>query len=257
MNDCGTRFRVTKSNGRIALGRCFVFLICWLLPLFIISVCPAAPAIPRQATEYQIKAAYIYNFLLFVQWPEPNIPPTETRLPKPSPPDRRQTITIGIIGKDPFGDAFKDVEGKLIKHKKKKLVIKRYSPYQKNITFDHCQVLFISSSERRNLGTILTRVKGKPILTIAETPGFLELGGMFRLLEKRRKIRWEINQTPVKLAKLKLNAQLLRNAVRVVQIPKLPVKRKSESSGNAKKIPEKKFTRRTVAEKGWLNDYAG
>ena len=248
MNDCRTLFRVTKSNGRIALGWCFVFLICWLIPTFIISVCPAAPAIPRQATEYQIKAAYIYNFLLFVQWPEPNIPPTEARPQKPSSPDRRQTITIGIIGKDPFGNAFKDVEGKLIRYKKKKLIIKRYGHYQKNLNFDHCQVLFICSSERKNLRTILTQVKGKPILTIAETPGFLELGGMFRLLEKRKKIHWEINQTPVKLAKLKLNSQLLRNAVRVVQIPKLPVKRKPKSSSDAKKIPEKNFTRRTVAE---------
>ena len=219
------------------------------MPTFIISVCPAAPIIPRQATEYQIKAAYIYNFLLFVQWPEPNIPPIEARPPKTSPPDRGQTITIVIIGKDPFGDAFKDVEGKLIRYKKKKLIIKRYDHYQKNITFDHCQVLFISSSERKDLRTILTQVKGKPILTIAETPGFLEHGGMFRLLEKRKKIRWEINQTPVKLAKLKLNSQLLRNAVRVVQIPKLPVKRKPNSSNDAKTPPEKKFTRRTVTEK--------
>ncbi len=248
MNDYGTLFRVTKSNGGIALGRCFVLLICWLMPAFIISVCHAAPAIPRQATEYQIKAAYIYNFLLFVQWPEPNIPPTEARPPKPSPPDRLQTITITIIGKDLFGDAFKDVEGKLIRYKKKRLIIKRYSRYQKNIPLDRCQVLFICSSERKNLRTILTRVKGKPILTIAETPGFLEIGGMFRLLEKRKKIHWEINQTPVKLAKLKLNSQLLRNAVRVVQIPKLPVKRKPNSSNNAKKPPEKKFTLRTVTE---------
>ncbi len=215
-----------KFNGKLA-GCCLILLLVIAMP---VSICGAATPKVRQATEYDIKAAYLYNFVLFVQWPESNIPPSTAADDK--------TFTIGIIGKDPFGNSFKDVEGKLLRYKKKKLVIKRYGPYRKTLGLGKCQVIFISSSEKQNLRTILARLKGKPVLTIAETPNFLKAGGMIRFVEKQKKIRWEINQTPVKKADLKFNSQLLRNAVRVVQIPKLP-QRKNPDTPTNKSLKEK------------------
>ena len=236
-------FELIKINARSA-GRCSLLLLLMSLMFcaFLTSPCNAAQPKVKQATEYEIKAAYIYNFVLFVQWPEPNTPP--------QPADKSETFTIGIIGKDPFGNSFKDVEGKLVRYKKKKLLIKRYGDYGKNIDFKNCQILFISSSEKENLKTILAQVKGKPILTIAESSDFLNLGGMVRFVEKQKKIRWEINQTPVKRANLKFNSQLLRNAVRVVQIPKLPQRNNPNSSVDEENSSDTKTNDEPLAEKG-------
>lgn len=163
-----------------------------------------------QAPAYQIKAAYLYNFILFTVWPEPE----NNNSPSPN-----NTITIGIIGKDPFGKSFAQKEGKPIKSMKKKLVIKRFGPYRSGTDFKKCQILFISSSEKNNFKKILSEVKGTPVLTVADVKGFLDAGGMINLVTVGEKIRWEINQTSVKTSELQLSSQLFRSAARVVENP--------------------------------------
>ena len=177
----------------------------------------------RRAAEYQIKAVYLYNFILFVDWPNEQASKNDTADTKSSnrqSQDSNDTITIGIIGKDLFGDAFEKIEGKLIKAKNKRLIIKRFGQYRKELNLKQCQLLFISPSERKNREKILKQLDGSPTLTVADRKGFLEAGGMINLVRVRKKIRWEINQTPVKKAEIRLSSQLLRNAVRVVEIPK-------------------------------------
>jgi hypothetical protein len=188
----------------------------------------------RQASEYEIKAVYLYNFLLFVEWPEPKALEEENGgSDKESNSSDKEsnsedgTIRIGILGRDPFGNAFDKVEGKLVKSRKKKLVIERFGPYTKKTKLGECQLLFICSSEKAKFDRIIKDIKGKPILTIADSSEFLEAGGMIKMVMVGKKIRWEINETPVAEAHLRLNAQLLRNAVRVVQIPKMPDKEDS------------------------------
>ncbi|MHC4221123.1 MAG: YfiR family protein [Planctomycetota bacterium] len=177
----------------------------------------------RRAAEYELKAVYLYNFILFVEWPDEQASKDDTANTKSSnqqSQDSNDTITIGIIGKDPFGDAFAKIEGKLVKAKNKRLIIKRFGRYRKELNLKQCQLLFISPSERKNREKILKQVDGYPTLTVADRKGFLEAGGMVNLVRVRKKIRWEINQTPVKKAEIRLSSQLLRNAVRVVEIPK-------------------------------------
>lgn len=180
----------------------------------------------RQAKEYEIKAVYLYNFLLFVDWPESK---GNSQGNKNKPP---KTITIGIIGTDPFGDNFKKVEGKLIKSKNKRLEIKRFGRFRKQRSLGKCDLLFICSSEMKNIDEILAVVKGNAILTVGETSGFLEKGGIINLLEAGSKIRWEINRTPAKRCGLKIRAQLLRNAVRVVEIPKMNTTKANTGDSN-------------------------
>jgi hypothetical protein len=194
-------------------------LITFLLLMFAAALCfsgneiclYAAEHSLEQATEYEIKAVYLYNFLFFTQWPENK---------NDSGSDNEEFITIGIIGKDPFTDSFEKVEGKIIKAKKKRLRIRRFGTYRNNLDITKCDLLFICQSEKNNVERILQKTKAAPILTVSELPRALESGVMINLLEIKRKIRWEINQTPVKKAGLRLSSQLLRNAVRVVEIPK-------------------------------------
>lgn len=177
----------------------------------------------KKPTEYEIKAVYLYNFILFVKWPDEQSSktnPANTKSSNSETGSSENTITIGILGKDPFGDAFAKVEGKIIKAKNKRLIIKRFGRYRKKLDLRGCQLLFISSSEKNNRKKILKEVDRYPTLTVADREGFLEAGGMVNLVKVGKKIRWEINQTPVKKAKIRLSSQLLRNAVRVVEIPK-------------------------------------
>ncbi|MHC4074831.1 MAG: YfiR family protein [Planctomycetota bacterium] len=195
---------------------------CWA------SVTYASDTGKRQATEYEIKAVYLYNFLLFVHWPDEQSSSTGAGSSRGSAAevksadgrsDSEQVLTIGIVGDDPFGDAFAQVEGKLIKSKQKTLIIKRFGRYRKELDLYQCQLLFISPSERDNYKTILESLNGCAMLTVADNKGFLECGGMINLVKIEKKIRWEINQRPVRKAGLRLSSQLLRNAVRVVEIP--------------------------------------
>lgn len=174
-----------------------------------------ASADEREASEYEVKAAYLYKLLLFIEWPEIEGIPSLA-------PGAPGTITIGIVGKDVFGAHFAKVEGKFIKTKNKKLVVKRFGSFHGGLDVTACQLLFIASSEEKNLAKILSRVNGKPLLTVSEMSGFLEMGGMVNLTKEKGRIRFEINRTPASVSGLRPSSHLLRNASRVVEIPKLP-----------------------------------
>ncbi len=136
------------------------------------------------------------------------------------------------MGEDPFGESFKEVEGKLIKSKKKRLVIKRFGRFKSRLDLTECDLLFVCASEKKVLHKILAKVRGKPILTVGDTAGFLEAGMMINLVKVGNKIRWEINRGPAKQGGLKISSQLLRNALRVVEAPKAD--KKSDQEGGVK-----------------------
>jgi hypothetical protein len=185
----------------------------FILSIGLVVLFNLTPLCHAKATEqeYAVKGAYLYNFLLFANWPEEK---------------QTDTIMIGIIGKDPFGNFFSDVEGKPIKSKKTKLVIHRFGPYTKAINLEKCQLLFISSTEKGRVRDILASVQGLPVLTVGDFEGFLTAGGMINLIRFRKTVekitvRWEINRTPVVRSGLKLSAQLFQSAVKVVEVPPL------------------------------------
>ena len=190
--------------------------LCILLSILIIlNISPKSPAAvvygatsqQQQASEYQIKAVYLYNFILFIEWPKPAEDAKE-----------KKEFVLGIIGRDPFGKSFKEVENRIIKPKGKKLVIKRLGTYYENIDFQKYDMLFICRSEQQNVKKILSKLKNRPVLTTADMEGFLEKKGMINLVKSGKHIKWEINQKPAKSVGLRISSQLLRTAVRVVNI---------------------------------------
>jgi hypothetical protein len=174
----------------------------------------SALAASKKASEYEIKAGYLYNFLLFASWPDSD---------KNNDDDNGEVgeLCIGIVGNDPFGNGFSEIEGKVIKSLNKKLVIKRHGTYKEGLGLERCKLLFVCSSEKGSLLEIIKELKGSRTLTIADVDGFLKYGGMINLVKVKKKIRWEINRTPVKKANIRLSSQLLRSAVKIVEIPKL------------------------------------
>ncbi|MCP4717583.1 MAG: YfiR family protein [Deltaproteobacteria bacterium] len=182
------------------------FLHTMLLALVLVfTSAPAARATPQniiEAEEYEVKAVYLYNFILFVTWPKKNISASDS-------------FTIGIIGEDPFGRSFRDVEGKPIKNTGKKLAIKRFGPYRDGLDLEACHVLFIAASEQPRFKQIISRIGTAPVLTISDTDTFLDAGGMINLVKSGSKIRWEINRPALAAAPLRLNSQLYRSAVNI------------------------------------------
>jgi hypothetical protein len=189
-----------------------------LILLAALSVSPTMAADSKQNREEQIKAAFLYNFIKFVDWPKEKMA------------DSNEPIIIGIIGKDPFGDAFEPIKDKKIKGRG--VVIKRFKSFEeikkssekdksefgrKIESLKKCHLLFICSSEKKNLREIIKALKDSPVLTVGETAGFLEAGGTIKFLMEEKKIRFEINVTAAEQAKLKIRSQLLRLAKRVLK----------------------------------------
>jgi hypothetical protein len=183
---------------------------------------------PSSASEYQIKAAFLYNFIQFVDWPEEKSA------------DSNKPIIIGIIGENPFGDAFEPVKNKKVKGRS--VIIKRFEsfeelkkPTEKNPaspkatpeaskpkssqeieTLTECHLLFICSSEQKDLKEIINTIKDHSVLTVGEMGGFLEAGGIINWFVDEKKIRFEINVTVAERSKLKIRSELLRLAKRLV-----------------------------------------
>jgi hypothetical protein len=143
--------------------------------------------------EYHIKAAFLLNFAKFMEWPS-------HAFSDPSTP-----LTLCILGKDPFGDALKTIEGKIVKERK--LVIKRTQSVE---DIKECHILFISTSEKENLSDILSRIKDMPILTVAETKNFCQSGGIVNFVLVKNKVRFEINVDAAKRTGLQISSKLLK-----------------------------------------------
>jgi len=154
------------------------------------------------SSEYLIKAGFIYNFANLVQWPS-------TAFTQPDSP-----IVIGILGEDPFGTvldrvlAGKKVNGRIF-------LVKRLKSAS---DLRECHIVFVSSSEMAHLGEAIHLVKGMPILTIGEIPGFAKRGGIINLFLEDNKVHFEVNVEAAKEADLNISSRLLALA-RIVQEP--------------------------------------
>jgi hypothetical protein len=187
-----------------------------LLILILLGMTEVPCAYAAGSKEYQVKAAFIYNFIKFVTWPEDT-------------DKQAEFVKIAIIGKDPFGNKFKPIVKKRVKNKKIELI--KYPAFDKiadSNSLDRCQVIFICKSETKNAQKIIKSVAGKPILVISEIDKFADLNGMIGFVKKDNKIRFEINLDASKLANLKISSQLLKLALRVVEEKQKTISRKHD-----------------------------
>jgi hypothetical protein len=144
-------------------------------------------------SEYQVKAAYLFNFLKFVEWPEESFA------------DPLAPLVIGVVGEDPFGSALPQVvTGKTVQGRD--LVIRIYHAGE---DLRGAHILFISASERKRLPTILSSLRGSSVLTVADTSGFLDSGGMIQFLNENGRVRFAINVDATGRARLKMSSKLL------------------------------------------------
>lgn len=145
-------------------------------------------------TEYEVKAAYIYNFAKFVEWPD------SVFQSKTSP------LILGIYDGDPFGDILqKTFDGRLVNGRK--WIIKYFKDPEK---IEKCNILFIPKLEMIELLKVLNAVKNKSILTVGDNvKDFCQTGGMLNFTPQNSKYRFEINNGEALKAKLIISSKLL------------------------------------------------
>lgn len=177
-----------------------VIISCLIILEFIFSTtCFAVEPV----SEYQVKAGFIYKLLFFAEWPSEAFN------------DNKTTVMIGILAKDNFGDIFKSVEGQVIN--KRKLVIKKIDKIPQKEELRQFHILFISPSLKDKMGSILSSLKGFPVLTVSEVKGFIHLGGMVNFITQENKVGFEINRTAAESAGIMFSSKLLRVAIRVIE----------------------------------------
>lgn len=141
--------------------------------------------------EYKVKAAMVYNFAKFVEWPSNSFSG-----------DNR--ITYCIAGKSSLINNMLHLQGKVVKER---TVFVRQVESPTDVS--GCQLLFITQSERAHLSSYLLQSNHHNILTVSDLELFAESGGMIGFTEVEHKIRFEINQETAQKQGLKISSHLL------------------------------------------------
>ncbi len=182
--------------------------------------------------EYDVKAAFIYNFMKFIEWPK--IKPADQSTKEDDTPRK---MTIGILGTNPFGDAFKPILDKEVQGQKIHLIeIPGFGAFAENYRdksdaldsykiryqtiIASCDVLFLCESENSCLKELIGLTTGHHILTVSDIPDFVKRDGVIGFVKDSNKIRFEINLNAAEKEKLKIRSQLLTLAKQVHEAKK-------------------------------------
>ena len=185
----------TKPTGRIPARRRFP---AWLRLAGVFGLIAAgrlwAGAGELQPSEYQIKAAFLVNFPRYVDWPSSAFA------------DSNSPVVIAVLGDNKFGgDLDKMVSGKTVNQRS---LAVRYVTRVEDVK-EPCHILFVPASEENRLSAILEKFKGLSVLTVGESDGFLDNGGMINLARQDKKVRLEVNLAPTRNAGLRISSRLL------------------------------------------------
>ena len=157
----------------------------------------AARAQPGRATEQEIKAAYLFSFGKFVEWPSSAAPAAG--------------FHICVLGRDPFG-ATLDAVLRNASVGGQQVVGRRIDAVDASTG---CHIVYVSASEAPQLDTILPVLERAAALTVSDIPDFLDRGGMVGFVSDGKRVRFEINLPPAHQAGLVLRSDLLRVATGV------------------------------------------
>jgi hypothetical protein len=141
--------------------------------------------------EYQLKAAFLYNFANFTEWPAAV----------------GATIQLCVYGPDPFGSFLDDMDG--AKLGGRKLAVRRTNQFDALAT---CNLVFVATPALSSLPRIVEAAKGKPLLTIVEGGEQPWRGAAITLTLDSSRVAFEVNMTAVRDANLTLSSKLLRLA---------------------------------------------
>ena len=180
---------VTRRRAKVA-SRVGVALLC----LFQSMTPHAAPAISR---EYEIKAAFLFHFTRFMDWPAESFT------------DRTSPIVIGVIGDDPFGAELASIaEGRRVNGRP---IVARYITSEEDARDTH--LLFVGLTREVDVARLMQAIVGFPVMTVGESAEFAAQGGAITFVRQDDKVRFEINTASAARAHVRISAQLEKLAV--------------------------------------------
>ena len=187
---------------------CVLAMRSWFALAFILLIShatvgsPAPVAQTKAPTEYQVKAAFLYNFAKFVDWPPSAFS------------DVKQPLDICVYGRDPFGSALEDaLLGKMVGERRVGLA--RAMQLQ---DLASCHVIFVSASVRESTADLANRLKGRAVLLVGESEGFAASGGTIQFTIEGNRVHFIINPDAAERAGLKISSKLLALA-KIVRDP--------------------------------------
>lgn len=142
-----------------------------------------------------MKAAFLFNFAKFVEWPDRSFESPQS------------AFRICVIGQDPFGGALDEYLGKTIEGRPVQLA--RYPSANGLAETRHCQILFISASEKTHFHEVIESLRGDSALLVGDADGFAASGGTIEFTLEDNHIRFSINPEAAQRADLKLSSKLL------------------------------------------------
>jgi len=155
-------------------------------------------------SDYDIKAAYLFNFGRFVEWPSGG------------ESSNGGSFTFCILGHDPFGQNLDHMlVGRTINSKA--ITVKRIATPQES---SGCQILFLDTTEQGKLNKIIEALDDEAVLTVSDIPEFSKHGGMIQFVEKENRVRFEVNLEATQRAGLTLSSDLLKVATAVMRQPR-------------------------------------
>lgn len=161
-----------------------------------ISLCVSVPVLAQETKAHMVKAAFIYNFVKFVEWP------AERAISK------QANIDICVVGESTLMDA----ENVFTAASTPKLKLSLVQEANAKQAAGHCHVVFLAGDVAEGL----RQLKGLPVLTVSDSEGFIDKGGMIGFVMSEGKIKLEVNTRAVSTAGMRVDAQLLEIALRVV-----------------------------------------
>ncbi len=152
-------------------------------------------------SDSQVKAAYLYNFAKFVEWPAADFASPEA------------PIRFCVLDDSAFESELNHIiNGKLISGRPLVVVAMREAEKPRG-----CQILFINSSHDKHLPQILGSVQNTSVLTVGETKGFVEEGGIINFINQNDRIQFQVNDKAARQAGIHISSRLLVVAKLVIQ----------------------------------------
>lgn len=159
---------------------------------FLLCAAAAHPAAAQRATASSLRAAFLFNFAKFTQWPADALPPAAP-------------LILCVVGDPAVAAALEQSARNQILEGHRMLVWK--SPGEGSV--QSCHVLYVAAVVERQEQALLDAVRNAPVLTVGESPLFAETGGTVQLFQENDRMRFAVNIDAVQRQKLHLSAQLL------------------------------------------------
>lgn len=169
---------------------------CFCFSLFLTAVMNTGSS-AQSMGEYDLKAAFVLNFARFTQWPADSFEGADS------------PCNLCVVGNEELEAAFQAIDGKEVGTRKLRVSFSRGAH-----ELQRCNLLFVSKDiDLPDVLKLFAAVKGRPVLTIGETEGFIRLGGMINFFSEEGRLRFEINPERSRQQKVKLSSRLLNLAV--------------------------------------------